>query len=96
MAATAQIHTLAALACLSIDEAQTSQLQADIDRILSLMNALTIIPTEGIKPMFHPLDIEQRLRQDECHPSDNIDVFAKTAPLFLDQLFLVPKVIEKE
>jgi len=55
------------------------------------MNA---VDTQGVKPMAHPLDAVQRLREDVVTEADQREHFQQHAPLVEDGLFLVPKVIE--
>ena len=52
------------------------------------------VDTEGVKPMAHPQDITQRLRDDEVTETDQRDKFQKIAPLTESGLYLVPKVLD--
>ncbi len=52
------------------------------------------VDTTEVTPMAHPLDVAQRLREDEVLETNQRERFQKVAPLTEDGLYLVPKVIE--
>ena len=52
------------------------------------------VDTEGVEPLAHPLDLEQRLRADEITEENQRDRLQKLAPASEEGLYLVPKVLE--
>jgi aspartyl-tRNA(Asn)/glutamyl-tRNA(Gln) amidotransferase subunit C len=88
------IEKIASLACLDTSTDQTSQLNEEINAIMDFVEQLRSVDTQGIAPLFHPLALHQRLREDAITEEDCIAELEAIAPLFEDNLYLVPKVIE--
>jgi len=88
------IEKVALLARLAISETDLPDVTERFSRVLSLVNELNTIDTDGVIPMSNPHDMEQRLREDRvAHPSDREALMA-SAPAQQDGYFLVPKVID--
>ncbi|WP_256478742.1 MULTISPECIES: Asp-tRNA(Asn)/Glu-tRNA(Gln) amidotransferase subunit GatC [Legionella] len=94
MPSSQDLKKIAALACIDLNTASAASLAKDVDAILKFVEQLHQVNTEGISPLFHPLNLKQRLRLDEVNEPDRSQELAKIAPLFTDNLYLVPKVIE--
>lgn len=88
------LQKIAALAYLEIDTTSAQQLSQDVSAIMDLVDQLRQIDTTGVAPLFHPLDLQQRLREDHVLESNSVEQLANIAPLFTDNLYLVPKVID--
>lgn len=88
------IHKLAELARLEIDEDALEEVASRISDVLALVDQLQAADTQGIAPMAHPLDAVQRLRADEVTETNQRDAFQAIAPATEAGLYLVPKVIE--
>lgn len=82
------------LAYLNIDDSEYSQLAGDVNAIMNLVDQLKQVDTNDVSPLFHPLGFQQRLRDDEVTETNCCDALAAIAPLFEEQLYLVPKVID--
>jgi aspartyl-tRNA(Asn)/glutamyl-tRNA(Gln) amidotransferase subunit C len=91
---TDDIKAIAKLARLNIDEADVPSYATNLSNILDLVEQMNSVDTEGVVPMSHPLDVDQRLREDKVTETDQRDEFQKGAPATQDGLYLVPKVIE--
>ena len=52
------------------------------------------VNTDSVAPLAHPLDVTQRLREDEVTESNRRDELQQLAPEVEEGLYLVPKVIE--
>ena len=89
-----ELKKIAALAYLEIDSGSSTQLRHDLNAIMNFVEQLRQIDTSNILPLFHPLDMYQRLRADEIKDSNHQVNLSKIAPLFADGLYLVPKVID--
>lgn len=88
------IEKVALLARLAIAETDLPDVTERFSRVLSLVNELNTIDTDGVIPMSNPHDMEQRLREDSvAYPSDREALMA-SAPAQQDGYFLVPKVID--
>ncbi|MBA3536374.1 MAG: Asp-tRNA(Asn)/Glu-tRNA(Gln) amidotransferase subunit GatC [Tatlockia sp.] len=70
------------------------QLAADLNSIMNFVEQLRKIDTTQVAPLFHPLDLSQRLRADEITEKDCSAELAKIAPSFEDGYYQVPKVID--
>lgn len=89
-----ELKKISDLAYLSLDTNQEKKLVKDIANIMNFINQLQSVDTENIPPLSHPLDVHQRLRKDEVTESECIQKLAAIAPLFEDNLYLVPKIID--
>jgi len=89
-----QVKEISYLARLKVDDGEIAQTTAELNNILALMADLAKIDTEGVSPMAHPLNMSQRLREDEVSETDQFEVFQKIAPKTGKNHFLVPTVIE--
>jgi aspartyl-tRNA(Asn)/glutamyl-tRNA(Gln) amidotransferase subunit C len=88
------VKKIAHLARLAIDEADIPHYATNLSNILHLVEQMDSVNTDAVKPMAHPLDEVQRLREDEVTESNQREHFQQCAPLTSDGLYLVPKVIE--
>ncbi len=88
-----ELQKIAALAYLESDTS-TTQLTQDVSAIMAFVEQLRKVDTSGVTPLSHPLDLHQRLREDEVKTVSCVAQLEKIAPLFTDNLYLVPKVID--
>ncbi len=88
------IHKIAHLARLAVDEAEIAPLQRDLSNILGLVEQMQAVDTSQVEPMAHPLEMPQRLRPDEVTETNQRERYLRNAPAAENGLFLVPKVIE--
>jgi len=90
----ADVEKIAHLARLAVSEDQADALVKDLSGILSLVDQMNAVDTNGVAPMAHPLHMAQRLREDVVTEQNNRDRFMAIAPSAEKGLFLVPRVIE--
>jgi aspartyl-tRNA(Asn)/glutamyl-tRNA(Gln) amidotransferase subunit C len=90
----ADLEKIAQLAYLDVEEDNSSQLCQEVSSIMDFVEQLRSVNTSGITPLFHPLALNQRCRPDVITEEDCTKELANIAPLFEDNLYLVPKVIE--
>lgn len=88
------VKRVAQLACLDIKDDEIADYRQDLDKILDLVNQMQTVNTDNIKPMGHPWDIDQPLRQDVVTEENAIKRMQSIAPQVLNGLYLVPKIIE--
>lgn len=88
------VKKVADLARLDIKNNEINAYTQDLDNILDLVNQMQIVDTKAIKPMAHPWDLDQRLREDNVTESDQRELMQSIAPKVSNGLYLVPKVIE--
>lgn len=88
------ITKIAHLARLEIAEDDVEDYARNLSDILGFVEQMNDVDTSQVKPMAHPLDATQRLRQDAVTESNQREKFQAIAPQTEDGLYLVPKVIE--
>ena len=62
--------------------------------ILDMIEELQEVDTGDIEPMAHPLQMTQRLRDDEVTEFNNREKYQKNTDFAEDGFYKVPKVIE--
>lgn len=82
------------LARLGLSDDEARHYLEDLGRILSMVDELQALDTQGVAPLAHPLDATQRLRADEVTETDQREQFQRCAPAVEDGLYLVPRVVE--
>ena len=88
------ILSVANLARLKVDDNLAADYAKDISKILSMMDTLSAVNTDDIKPLANIHEACQELRADVANPSIDRDAFQAVAPSVQDGLYLVPQVIE--
>ena len=89
-----EINKLATLARININPDIVSDVTVSLNSILTLVDQLQAVDTQGVEPLSHPMDAVQRLRTDEVTETDQRDALQRNAPAVEAGLFLVPKVID--
>ncbi len=89
-----KVKEIAYLARLNIEDSEIEQSTAELNNILKLMDKLGEIDTGDAQPMAHPLEMSQRLREDNVTEEDLSEEFQAIAPKTGKGHFLVPTVIE--
>ena len=88
------IQRIAHLARLEISENETDDYVEKLSQILELVDQLKKVDTADILPMAHPLNMSQRLRQDEPREPNQRELFQRNATDTDQGLYTVPRVIE--
>ncbi|MEE4298384.1 MAG: Asp-tRNA(Asn)/Glu-tRNA(Gln) amidotransferase subunit GatC [Pseudomonadales bacterium] len=89
-----RVRHIAHLARLALSEGEAEARIDDLESILTMVDRMRALPTEGVEPLSHPLDAGQRLRPDVVTEADRREAFQAAAPQVQDGLFVVPRVIE--
>jgi aspartyl-tRNA(Asn)/glutamyl-tRNA(Gln) amidotransferase subunit C len=89
-----EVRSIARLARIAISDRDIPRYAENLSRILDFVAQLDRADTGKVAPMAHPLDMNQRLREDAVTESNQRDLFQKNAPQIEAGLYLVPKVIE--
>ncbi|MGO3406157.1 Asp-tRNA(Asn)/Glu-tRNA(Gln) amidotransferase subunit GatC [Marinomonas sp.] len=88
------VQKIAHLARLALTEEDAMQYQHSLSSVLSLVEQMQSVDTDGVAPLSNPLEMTQRLREDEVTEVNQRDAFLANAPQTEAGLFLVPQVIE--
>lgn len=91
---TDDLKKIARLAHLDAVSDQTAKLNEEVNSIMNFVEQLCSFDTQDVAPLFHPLALHQRLREDSVTEQECIAELEALAPFFEDNLYLVPKVIE--
>ncbi len=91
-----EIEKIAELARLNLKPEEKSKLQKDLGAILSYVEQLKGLNTEGVETTSHVLNLENVFRPDEVHESHVRDKALKYAPQSEAAFFKVPKVVDRE
>jgi len=97
----ADLSRLGKLARITVAREEQADIQADLNRMLTLIAQLQSVDTRNVAPMAHPLEVHQdvslRLRDDQAEPTASPkvrDAYMRNAPAQAHGLYLVPTVIE--
>jgi aspartyl-tRNA(Asn)/glutamyl-tRNA(Gln) amidotransferase subunit C len=88
------VEKIAHLARLAVTDEEAQELTGDLSRILDLVAQMEQVETSSVEPMAHPLNMNQRLREDRVTEENNRELYQSVAPSTENGLYLVPKVIE--
>ncbi len=90
------VHRVAVLAALELDDDEAREMCAQLDSILEYMAALDRTDVTGVDPTFHPVPNTGPLRDDEVRPSTPREEVLAAAPASEAGGFAVPKVLDGE
>ncbi|MGI0141811.1 MAG: Asp-tRNA(Asn)/Glu-tRNA(Gln) amidotransferase subunit GatC [Candidatus Micrarchaeales archaeon] len=68
---------LLAVCRLRLSEKEHAKIKTDIDEIINYFNSIEKVDTAKLEPSYHPIQIEERLREDKVEPFDNPDSLLK-------------------
>lgn len=89
------VENLAKLARLRFDEQEKSEIRADLQQMISFIEKLNEVNTEGVQPLLHMSTNTNILRDDIVSGSITREEGLKNAPDADGVFFRVPKVIKK-
>lgn len=92
-----EILNVAKLSRLAVSDEQAKDYANDLSKILSMMDILSDVNTDGVAPLTNVHDMTQRLRDDVVDGNGvvvNRELNQSIAPATADGLYLVPQVIE--
>ena len=89
------IDNLAKLSHLSFNEQEKKEIKADLQEMISFIEKLKEVNTEGVAPLLHMSSNVNILRDDIVSGSVSREEGLKNAPETDGTFFKVPKVIKK-
>ena len=90
----ATLDKIAHLARLEFDEKDAEKMTRDLDNIISFVEKLDEVNTDGVEPLTTMSHEINSLREDEVKPHLDHDIALKSAPKKDADYFRVPKVLE--
>ena len=91
----ALIDNLASLSRLHFNEEEKKEIKADLQKMISFIDKLNELKTDGVEPLLHMSDDTNVFREDEIKGSISRQEALKNAPETDGVFFKVPKVIKK-
>jgi aspartyl-tRNA(Asn)/glutamyl-tRNA(Gln) amidotransferase subunit C len=89
----AEVEHVARLARLELDEATVEKMTGQLNDILSHMDKLGELDTEGLPPTTHAMELTNVWREDEVRDSASVEAALENAPESDGRSFLVPRVV---
>ena len=89
------VKTVASLSRLNIDEKESVEVIAQLDKFLTYVENLQAIDTTTIEPTTYAVPMKNVFRADEVKPSLDRELALSNAPLKDDGYFKVPRVLEE-
>ena len=88
------VDYISVLSRLKLDEAERAEMAGKLEKIVSYMDVLSQVDTEGVEPLSHVLPVANVLRPDVVEPSYDREALLKGAPKRDRETFLVPKAVD--
>ncbi|MDQ8052146.1 MAG: Asp-tRNA(Asn)/Glu-tRNA(Gln) amidotransferase subunit GatC [Pedobacter sp.] len=89
------VYKVADLARIAIKESEVDNLTKEMTKILTFMEKLNELDTQGIKPLVYMNEEYNRWREDEVRQELGVADGLKNAAQHNESFFLVPKIIEQ-
>lgn len=94
MISEAQVEHVAQLARLALNDEEKQRLTEQLNAILTYMEQLDEVPTEGVEPTAHVLDLVNVFRDDTVRQTLSADAALANAPETAHHFFVVPRIVE--
>lgn len=88
------IEYVSALAKLSLQPEEKEKAKKDLGNILTYIDIMKELDTDGIEPMSHAFPMKNVFRDDVVTNEDNREELLKNAPKQKDGCFMVPKTVD--
>lgn len=89
------VEHIAHLARLNFEGEQKEAILTDLNNIVSFMDKLSEVNTEGVEPLIFMTEGFDHLREDEVHVTISQKEALKNAPKKDSDYFRIPKVLDK-
>ncbi len=91
---TAAVAKIARLARLKIDEAALAPMATELNQILTFVEQLGAVNTEGVPPLTSVVAMSLKMRDDVVTAGGDAGAVLRNAPAAEQGFYTVPKVIE--
>lgn len=91
---TAEVQHVARLARLEVGEEELAALRNSMGNILTYIERLSEVNTEGVEPMVHAIELSNVFREDHVKPSLSREAALSNAPSTDGRYFLVPAILD--
>ena len=79
---------------IELSEAQRAATEKDLQDILTYIDTLNELDTDGVEPASHSFPIANVMREDEVTNTARPEAILQNAPNSRDECFVVPKTVE--
>ena len=90
----ATVRKVAKLARIAAPEDRQESLAKELNGILSWIEQLNEVDTDGVEPMTSVIPMAMKKREDRVTDGEKADDVVANAPASEDHFFMVPKVVE--
>lgn len=91
----AEVEHVARLARLDLTPEEKGKMRSQLDAILTYIDKLRELDTEGVEPTSHAIPMTNVMREDEPRPSFPKEEMLANAPEREGDFFRVPRIIEE-
>ncbi len=89
-----EVGAIATLARLKLTDTEQDELVAHFDKILTYVDKLDELDTDGVEPTAHAIEVSAPLREDRVTNHSESDALLANAPSRKTNFFRVPRIIE--
>lgn len=89
-----EVEHVARLACLDLGEEEKSRFTEQLNTILTYVEQLNEVPTDGVEPTSHVLDLVNVFREDIVRQTLTVEEALRNAPEEAHDYFAVPRIVE--
>jgi aspartyl-tRNA(Asn)/glutamyl-tRNA(Gln) amidotransferase subunit C len=89
------VEHVARLTRLALTDAELERMREQLNSILAHLDTLRAVPTEGIEPTSHAVDVVNVMREDDVTPCLPQSAALANAPDPCGEFFRVPRIIEE-
>jgi len=90
-----EVEHVARLARLDLSPEEKAQTRSQLDAILTYIDKLRQLDTEGVEPTSHAVPVVNVMREDEVRPCFPVADMLANAPDRDGEFFRVPKILEE-
>ena len=88
------VEHVARLARLALSAEEKQLFTEQLNAILTYMDQLNAVPTEGVPPTAHVLDLADVFRDDAVRQTLPVEAALANAPDTMHHFFVVPRIVE--
>ena len=88
------VDYVSTLSRLRLPQEEKAKMAGELEQIVTYMDTLNTLDTDGVEPMSHIFPLKNVLRADEVVPSADREVLLSGAPARDEETFRVPKAVE--
>lgn len=88
------VDYVSVLSRLNLPREEKASMAAELEKIVSYMDVLNTLDTDGVEPMSHVFPVKNVMREDKVLPSQDRAELLENAPGQDQEAFLVPKTVE--